>query len=305
MARAIWKGEIAFGLVNIPVSLTSAEHRPDVQFHMVDSKNHARIRYERVNAETGEEVPWDRLVKGYEHDDGQFILLSDEDLGNVQPKLTKTIEISEFVALDDIDPMLFDKPYYLEPDKRGRKAYALLRESMRKSGKAGISRVVIRTREYLSAMFVRDDVLILMLLRFPQEIRSTDSLELPSSKDGGGQPAKKELDLANRLIDEMTTKWKPEEFHDTYREALMDFIEKKVAGGEGVSDVKESGTDDDDGGGKVLDLADYLQRSIKKPTVASKAKSVATKTATKTPKKDASKKAPAKKAAARKGRRSA
>jgi DNA end-binding protein Ku len=115
MARSIWKGAIAFGLVNIPVSLTSAESRPDIQLHMVDSKNHARIRYERVNADTGEEVPWDRMVKGYEHDDGGFILLSKEDIEEIQPKLTKTIEISQFVSLDEIDPILFEKPYYLEP----------------------------------------------------------------------------------------------------------------------------------------------------------------------------------------------
>lgn len=299
MARSIWKGAIAFGLVNIPVGLSSAESRPDVQFHMVDSMNHARIRYERVNAETGEEVPWDRLVKGYEHDNGQFILLSDEDFSAVQPKLTKTIEITEFVALADIDPMLFDKPYYLEPDKRGRKAYSLLRESLRKSGKAGISRVVIRTREYLSAMFVRDDVLILMLLRFPQEIKSSAKLELPLSNDTEWQPVKKELDLAGRLIDEMTTQWKPEDYHDEYRDALMDFIEKKIAGGEAVSDVKDSADDDEESsGGKVLDLADYLERSIKnKPAPQKKSKPVAKKAATK---KHAAKKAPAKK-----GRRSA
>lgn len=264
MARSIWKGAIAFGLVNIPVSLTSAESRPDIQFHMVDSKNHSRIRYERVNADTGEEVPWDRLVKGYEHEDGKFILLTDEDLDAVQPKLTKTIEITEFVSLADIDPLLFDKPYYLEPDKRGLKAYALLREALRKSGKAGISRVVIRTREYLSAMFVRDDVLILMLLRFPQEIRASAKLDLPSSTDAKWQPVKKEMDLATRLIDEMTGKWQPDEYHDEYRNALMDFIEKKIAGGEAVEDVKKS-TDDRDakGGGKVLDLAAYLERSIR------------------------------------------
>ena len=266
MARSIWKGAIAFGLVNIPVSLTSAESRPDIQFHMVDSKNHSRIRYERVNADTGEEVPWDRLVKGYEHDDGKFILLTDEDLDAVQPKLTKTIEITEFVALSDIDPLLFDKPYYLEPDKRGLKAYALLREALRKSEKAGISRVVIRTREYLSAMFVRDDVLILMLLRFPQEIRASSKLELPSSSDAKWLPVKREMDLATRLIDEMTGKWQPDEYHDEYRNALMDFIEKKIAGGEAVGDVKHADDDREDAsGGKVLDLADYLERSIKKP----------------------------------------
>lgn len=285
MARSIWKGAIAFGLVNIPVSLTSAESRPDIQLHMVDSGNHARIRYERVNADTGEEVPWDRMVKGYEHDNGQFVLLTSEELEAVQPKLTKTIEIDEFVALEDIDPLLFDKPYYLEPDKRGRKAYALLREAMRKSGKAGISRVVIRTREYLSAMFVRDDALVLILLRFPQEVRATEKLELPSSKDKEWQPVKKELDLAQRLIDDMSGKWKPEEYHDEYREALMDYIDKKVAKGDAVEDVKNpQADDDDDDGGKVLDLAEYLERSIKKPAVKKKA-----------PAKHAAKKAAAKK----------
>ncbi|RYG86152.1 MAG: Ku protein, partial [Alphaproteobacteria bacterium] len=262
MARSIWKGAIAFGLVNIPVSLTSAESKPDIQFHMVDSKNHARIRYERVNSDTGEEVPWDRLVKGYEHDDGQFVLLTDKDLESVQPQLTRTIEISEFVSLAEIDTLLFDKPYYLEPDKRGRKAYALLREALKESGKAGISRVVIRTREYLSAMFVRDDALVLMLLRFPQEIRSTTKLELPSSSE---KPTKKEMDLAGKLIDEMTSEWKPDDFHDEYRDALMDYIEKKIEGGDSVDDVVQAHDDDDETGGKVLDLAAYLERSIKKP----------------------------------------
>jgi DNA end-binding protein Ku len=297
MPRNIWKGAIAFGLVNIPVSLTSAESKPDIQFHMVDSKNHARIRYERVNADTGEEVPWDRLVKGYEHEDGQFILLSEEDLESVQPSLTKSIEITEFVSLEDIDPLLFDKPYYLEPEKRGRKAYALLREALRKTGKAGISRVVIRTREYLSAMFARDEALILMLLRFPQEIRETSKLELPSSSDSELKPNAKEMGLATKLIDEMTGKWNPDAYHDEYRGALMDFIEKKISGGETVDDVKQPEDDEtDDAKGKVLDLADYLERSFKKGSLsraasASKTKKAAKKAATK----HVSKKAPAKK----------
>ena len=295
MARSIWKGSIAFGLVNIPVGLSTAESRPDIQLHMVDSKNHARIRYERVNADSGEEVPWDRMVRGYEHDDGKFILLSDEELEAVQPKLTKTIEITDFVPLDDIDPLLFDKPYYLEPEKRGRKAYALLREAMRKSGKAGISRVVIRTREYLSAMFVRDDALVLMLLRFPQEIKAASKLELPSSDSKEFSPAKREMELAEKLIDEMSGKWKPEDYHDEYREALMDFIEKKISSGGSVDDVKE-GDEEDDGesDGKVLNLADYLERSVKsKGSAKGGAKEEPAK-------KTASKKTAAKKAAAKK-----
>ena len=294
MARSIWKGSIAFGLVNIPVSLTGAEERPDIQLHMVDSKNHARIRYERVNADSGEEVPWDRLVKGYEYEEGRFILLSEEELAAVEPKLTKTIEISEFVALKEIDPLLFDKPYYLEPDKRGRKAYALLREAMRKSGKAGISRVVIRTREYLSAMFVREDVLVLMLLRFPQEIKALSKLDLPSSGEKEWQPAKREMELAERLIDEMSTKWNPKDFHDEYREALMDFIEKKISKGDTVEDVKEAEAEDRTPKGNIVDLADYLERSVgmKKQPAAKKAAKKAAKDARNTPsKKTALKKA--------------
>ncbi len=296
MARSIWKGSIAFGLVNIPVSLTSAEIRSDIQLHMVDSQNHARIRYERVNADTGEEVPWDRMVKGYEHEDGQFILLTGDDLDAVQPKLTKTIEITEFVALEEIDPVLFEKPYYLEPDKRGRKAYALLREALRSTGKAGIAKLVIRTREYLSALFVKEDALMIMLLRFPQEIRATSKLELPSSESKEWQPSKKEMDLATRLIDEMTEAWKPDDFHDEYRSALMDFIEKKVAGGESVDDVVQPSDDDEEGGGsKVLDLADYLARSFKTPPAAAK----------KATKRPPPKKNAAKSTAAKKPRRSA
>ncbi len=273
MARSIWKGSIAFGLVNIPVSLTAAESRPDIHLHMVDSKNHARIRYERVNADTGAEVPWDRIVKGYEHQEGQFVLLSDEDMEAVRPELTKTIEITEFVALDEIDPILFDKPYYLEPDKRGFKAYSLLREALRSTGMAGISRVVIRTREYLSAMFVRGDVLMVMLLRFPQEIRATSALELPASDEKQWTPVKKELDLAVRLIKEMSETWNPENFHDEYRDALMAFIEKKIESGDSVADIVRPGGDDKEevGEGKVLDLTSYLERSLRE-TGGAKAK---------------------------------
>ncbi len=304
MARSIWKGAIAFGLVNIPVSLSSAEVRPEIQLHMVDSKNHARIRNERVNVETGEDVPWDRLVKGYEHDDGQFILLTDVELEAVQPKLTKLIEISQFVSLEDIDPMLFEKPYYLEPEKRGSKAYVLLREALRQTGRAGISKVVIRTREYLTAMFVRDEALILMLLRFPQEIQAATKLDLPSSRDMQFQPTRKEMDLAVRLIGEMTEQWAPQDYHDEYRQALMDYIEKKIGRGESVADVKQPLAEDlaETSGGKILDLADYLERSFKTSasTVSPERKSKPKVAARKATKKDG-----ATKSSSKNGRRSA
>jgi DNA end-binding protein Ku len=286
MSRAIWKGAIEFGLVNIPVTLTAAESKPDVQLHMVDSKNHARIRYERVNAESGEEVPWDRMVKGYEYDDGRFILLSAEELEKVQPELTKAIAITDFVDLSEIDPLLFDKPYYLEPDKRGRRAYVLLREALRKSNKAGISRVVIRTREYLSATFVRDDALVLMLLRFPQELKSISKLDVPSAKDKDAIPAKREMDLALRLIEDMATEWKPDDYHDEYRSALLAFIETKIKKGETVDDVVAEDEEHKPAGGtNVVDLAAYLEKSLSRKT-----KQPAKKTAKKNAKKASSKK---------------
>ena len=297
-ARSIWKGAIAFGLVNIPVGLTSAEEKNDVGLNLVDSKNNARIRYEKVNAETGEPVPWDRIVKGYEHEDGHFILFDDKELEGVRPQLTKTIQIEQFVDLEDIEPLLFEKPYYLEPEKRGRKAYALLRETLRETGKAGIARVVIRTREYLTAMFVKDDVILLEALRFPQEIRPASKLDLPASDDSAYQPSKKELDLAKRLVADMTEEWNPAEHHDEYQAALVDYIEKKIASGKTAA-VKGGSRDRDEApatGGKVVDLAAYLEQSIRagkkeKPSAPAgkkpPSKSVAKKTGKKAAKKSA------------------
>lgn len=294
MPRAIWKGNIAFGLVNIPVSLYSGESKPDVQLHMVDSRNHARIRYERVNAETGEEVPWESMVRGYEYEDGHYVLLSDKELEAVEPKLTKTIEIADFVSLVEIDPMLFDKPYLLEPDKRGKKAYALLRSTLAKTGKAGVARVVIRTREYLSTVFVRGEVLVLMLLRFPQELTSITKLELPDSKAEEYKPKPREIELAIRLVDEMSLQWDPKRYHDEYRGALMDYIEKKVDSGDTSTDVSAGEEEEESTSGKVVDLLDYLQRSVKggskNPTKVAEKKSSVKKAAAKPVAKKAAKK---------------
>jgi DNA end-binding protein Ku len=232
---------------------------------MVDSQNHARIPYERVNADTGEEVPWDRMVKGYEQEDGKFIILTEEDLDVVQPKLTKTIEITEFVALDEIDPVLFDKPYYLELDKRHHKAYPLLREALRSTSKTGIFKVVIRKREYFSSLFVHEDVLMIILVKFSQKIRATNELELPPSRSKEWQVAKNEMDLATRLINEMTDKWQPDDFHDEYRSALIEFIERKLAGAQSVDHMVKVREDSDDGGGpKVLDLLKLPRTQFRK-----------------------------------------
>lgn len=293
----MWKGAIAFGLVNIPVGLTSAEDRTETGLHMVDSKNNARIRYQKVNAETGEEVPWERLVKGFEHEEGHFVFLDESELEGIKPKLTKTIEITQFVKLEDIEPLLFEKPYYLEPEKRGKKAYALLRETMRETGMAGISRVVVRTKEYLCAMFVRDEVIVLMALRFPDEIRSPKKLDLPETSDPQYQPGKKEMELAKRLVEDMTEEWKPEDHHDEYQAALLEYIDKKLA--QGASAVVKGGDRREEpsiGGGNVVDLAEYLQKSLKaggksKPAPKGPAKPAAKKAAKKAAKRAAKKSA--------------
>jgi DNA end-binding protein Ku len=182
MSRPIWKGHILFGLVNVPVVLNAAERRAgDLSFRMIDSRNSARVRYERVNEETGEEVPWDKIVKGYEYEDGNYVLMTEEELEHASPEMTRTIEIEQFIDLDDIDIRYFDRPYVLMPDKRGEKGYVLLREAIKDASKAGIAKVVIRARQYLAALIAQGDALLLELLRFDQELVNISEFDLPSS----------------------------------------------------------------------------------------------------------------------------
>lgn len=256
--RPIWKGHISFGLVNVPVTLYPAEQRSDLQLHMIDSRNFSRVRYERVNAETGEEVPWDQIVKGYEYNDGNYVVLSDEELRQAAPEATKAVEIEAFVDLADIDLTFFDRPYYLEPGKKGEKGYVLLRDTLRESGKAGVARVVIRTRQHLAAMLPRGDGLLLNLLRFPQELRSTDQLDLPGSAADVGVTAA-ELKMARTLVDSMSRGWDPEEYHDEYREALMRWIEQRIESGD-VEQAPEASAPKD--APPSVDLMEALKRSV-------------------------------------------
>ncbi len=258
--RAIWKGHISFGLVNIPVSLYSAEQRADLQLHMLDSRNFSRIRYERVNAETGEEVPWDATVKGYQYEKGQYVVIGKDELQAAAPEATRTVEIEAFVELDDIDPLYFDKPYFLEPSKQGRKGYVLLRDALRESGKAGIATVVIRTRQYLAALAPRGDGLVLNLMRYHQELRSFDDLDLPGSADDVGVKAK-ELKMARDLIASMESDWDPTEYHDEYRERLMAYIEERIESGEleRAPDVHEP---DEGEAPPPINLMDALKKSL-------------------------------------------
>jgi DNA end-binding protein Ku len=278
MSRPIWKGHISFGLVNVPVVLNSAERRTNLSFRMIDSRNSARIRYERVNEETGEEVPWDKIVKGYEYENGNYVLLSEEELQNASPELTKTIEIEQFVDLEDIDIRYFERPYMLVPDKKGEKGYVLLREAIRESGKAGIAKVVIRGRQYLSALIAQGNALVLELLRFHQELIDLSEFDLPSSNLREYGVAKKEIELATKLISGMTAKWNASKYHDEYRDALMKLVERKVKSGqtEAIEDIEEEA----EPVSQTINFMDVLKRSVEhaekgrtKPARAAKQKS--------------------------------
>lgn len=262
MARPIWKGQISFGLVSIPITLYSAEKRFDLHFKLLDSRDKAKIRYSRINEVTGEEVPWDQIVKGYEYDDDKYVLIDDEEFKKVAVEATRTIEIEDFVDNDSIDHVYFDKPYFVVPDKKNRKGYVLLREVLRKSGKVGIARVVIHTREYLSALFVMGDVMVLELLRFEQEIRNPEEFELPGGSLSDYKVTKKEVDLAEKLVEAMTVKWQPEKYQDEYRSELMEWIQKKAGAG-GLEAPPESGEEPgEEEGGKVIDMMELLKKSV-------------------------------------------
>lgn len=260
-ARPIWGGAISFGLVNIPVSLYSLERRTDLSFKMIDSRNHAAIRYERVNEETGEEVPWDQIVKGYEYSKNNYVILEEEDFARVAVESSQMIEIEEFVDEVDIDDVYFEKPYIVVPGKRAEKGYVLLRETLKKTGKVGIARVVIRTRESLAAVMPREEGLVVMLLRYDQELRRISDFNVPKGDASDYKIGDKELKLAEQLVDSMATDWEPDKFKDEYREQLLAYIEELADKGR-VKKVDHKDREAPDTSGKVIDLADLLSKSI-------------------------------------------
>ncbi|HEV7516072.1 MAG TPA: Ku protein [Thermoanaerobaculia bacterium] len=269
MPRSIWKGSISFGLVNIPVGLYSAEKRQEVQFHLLDKRDQSPIHYQRVSEKTGKEVAWDDIVRGYEYEEGHYVILSDEDLKRANPEATQTVDILDFVDAADIPTVYFDKPYYLGPDKKGAKSYALLRETLVKTGKVGIAKVVIRTRQYLSAVVPQGDVLILNLLRVAHELRDAGEVEVPHGRAG---VTDRELEMAERLVEGMVSDWDPEKYRDSYENDLMTLIEKRVKSGD-TAEVEAPAPRKREG--NVVDLMALLKRSVEvsaKPEKKEKAK---------------------------------
>jgi len=264
MARGLWKGAISFGLVNVPVELFSAEKRSsELDLTMLDKRDLAPVGYKRYNKSTGEDVPWAEIVKGYEYDDDKYVVLSDEDFRRANIEASKTVDIQAFVDLKDIPPLYFETPYYLAPGKRGEKAYALLRDAMKKAGKAGIATVVIRTRQYLAAVLPQDDVLLMDTLRYADEIKAADELGVPSGVLRHKVSAK-EIDMALRLIDDMSEKWQPEKFKDTYRDDLMARIKEKIKEGQTEEITPPQKGEKEPARADVIDLMALLKKSVEK-----------------------------------------
>jgi DNA end-binding protein Ku len=262
MARSIWKGHISFGLVQIPVELHTAVRDQDLNFDLLDKRDMGRVGYKRVNKRTGEEVPSSEIVKGYEYEDGQYVIVEDEDFAKANVEATRSVDIVAFVDAAEIDPRYMVKPYYVTPTQRSAKAYGLLREVMRRTGKVGIAKVVLRSRQYVAALVVKDGMLVLELLRYAAEVLDPATFELPAEdlKKLGVSP--KELEMAERLVGGLEESWDPKAYTDEYRADLMALIEEKARSG-GVTPVATPIAEEDGGGGgNVVDIMELLKRSV-------------------------------------------
>jgi DNA end-binding protein Ku len=257
MPRAIWSGSISFGLVNIPVQLFTAVSRKTVRFNQLDSRNNSRIRHRKVNAESGEEVPDDVIVKGYEMSKGNYVVITEDELAALDPEAQRTIDIEEFVDLEDIDPVYFDNSYYLAPDPATVKPYALLARTMEQEGKVGIAKFVMRQKQYLAAIRPKDGRLVLSTLVYPDEIN--DPEEIPElEKAETVDVSDKELAMAAQLVESLASEWDPDQFEDTYRGQVMDLVERKAAGETDVVVATEAPPRE-----KVVDLMAALEASVK------------------------------------------
>jgi len=269
MPRTIWKGAVSFGLVHIPVALVPATTRQGIDFDWLDKRSMDRVGYKRINKTTGEDIDSENIVKGVEYEKGHYVVISDDEIKAAHPKATQTVDIVAFVDAKDISFLYIDTPYYLTPDRRGEKVYALLRETLIQTGKVGIANVVLRNKQHLAVVMPLGKALVMNTLRWADEVRGVEYLEL---KDEALDPdlAERELDMAKRLVEDMTEKWKPEQYKDTFQDQIMDLVEKKAREGklEAVGGPEEAV---DRRSADVIDLTELLKRSLAaKPGKASK-----------------------------------
>lgn len=252
MPRPIWSGSISFGLVNVPVKLFTAVRKKTVRFHQLHAADGGRIQQKRVCSLDGEEVPFEDLAKGYELYQGQYVVIDPDELDALDPEATQTIDIEDFVDLDEVDPLYYDSSYYLVPDARGTKAYRLLLDAMRQSGRVGIARVVMRTKQYLCAVRPVGEALVLTTMNFADEVVGQDEVEgLPGEQEAG----ERELKMAEALIESLSTGWQPDKYEDNYRERVLALIEAKAAGQELVSQPAAPAA-------PVIDLMAALEASL-------------------------------------------
>jgi DNA end-binding protein Ku len=271
MARGIWKGSISFGLVEVPVSLHSCAKSEEIRFTQLDKRNLSPIGYRRYNKADNEEVAWADIVRGYEYEDGKYAVLTDADLARADPKATRTIEILQFVDVAEIEPVFYETPYYVAPQHANSRAYALLRDALQQSGKAGIARVVLHTRDHLGALLVRKNLLVLDLLRYAHEVKSPSEIEIPEQDEKALRLKPAELQMAVQLIEGMSEAWKPERFTDEYRDAVLALVKQKVKAGK-TAEIDDEEPESPKSRAEVYDLMPLLKKSIaaggKKPAGA-------------------------------------
>jgi DNA end-binding protein Ku len=261
MPHAIWKGTISFGLVTIPVSLLAAEQPRELAFHLLDDRDMSPVHNKRVSEATGDEVPWEHVAKGFQVEEGRWVIVTDDDLRAANVEATQTIDVLAAVCAEEIDPKYFDKPYYLQPDKAGRKAYALLREALQREKRVALAKVVVRTRQHLAALVPDGDVLLLEMLRYPYELRDAGELDVPAGDLAASGVTEAEIALAGQLVSTISKPFDAgaTEYRDTYRDDLLTLIARKAEGG---AIVAQAAVPAETGGGKVVDIVELLKASL-------------------------------------------
>lgn len=261
-ARTIWKGAISFGLVHIPVGLHTATTESGVDFDWLDKRSMDPVGYKRINKRTGKEIDKDNIVKGVEYEDGKYVIVSPDEIADAYPRTTQTIEIQQFVDATDVSFVYLERPYYVAPINKGHKVYALLRDTLAKTGKIGIAKVVIQTKQHLAALIPSGDALVLNLMRWGDEVKSVEGLDLPKAGAKNMTPSASELKMAKMLVEDMSGQWDPEQYQDEFKAAVMGLVEKKARAGKTetvIEPQEESPTYADN----VIDLTELLQRSLK------------------------------------------
>lgn len=266
MKKPIWEGNISFGLINIPVTLYSAEKKSNLHFHLMDKRNKARIRYDRINEVTGKRVGWQDIVKAYEYEKGNYVIIDQDALSKMLPQNGHAIEILNFIDQKSLNIIFFEKPYYLSPSKFGNKGYVLLRETLKKTGRVAMAKVMIKTHQYLAAIVPQGDMLLLNILRFPEEIEKATSIPVPDKDIKDYKISAAELRMSENLVHSMTVKWNAKKYHNENQELIMKWIDKKIKGKKVVAAKKQKSMTKDN----VVDFMKLLEKSIKNKPGAAK-----------------------------------